>query len=227
MGAGAVAVRRLWRGAAGPVDADTWQEPLWRHVRVGLIVAVMAALLHLDALVVRVFLPPDVAADYVRLAVIGRLVYWVSVTIGVVLLPHVVQAATRGEDHVRAYLISVGLMALVGSLTALHVLLAPEWSFGIAFGDDHMPNTELLPLYVGAAAMLAVATMTATLHIGVSNLRVWAPLAGLLAATLIACGVANDSARQVVTVILVADAVAMVYLVGEAAWLVRRKPAPA
>jgi len=80
---------------------------------------------------------------------------------------------------------------------------------------------------LAAAAMLAIATMTASLHIGASNLRVWAPLALLLAATLIAFGLAHESARQVVTVVLVADAVAFVYLLVEAALLTRRAPAPA
>ena len=227
VGAGTLAVRRLWRGASGPLDADVAKEPMWQHVRVGLIVAVMAALLHLDGLAMRVFHPPDVAADYARLAVIGRLVYWSGITIGLVLLPHVVQAAMRGEDYLRAYLISVGLMTLVGGITALHVLLVPELSYGIAFGDEFMLNTELLPLYVAAASMLTIATMTASLHIGMSNLRVWVPLLGLLAATLIGVGVAHGSARQVLTVVLVADAVAMVYLVGEAALLKRRAPAGA
>ena len=184
-------------------------------------------MLHLDGLAMRVFHPPDVAADYAVLAVIGRMVYWSGITIGLVLLPFVVQAATRGEDYVRAYLISVGLMVFAGSITAFVVLLWPEFVYSVAFRDEYTLNTTLLPMYVAAAAMLAIATMTASLHIGASNLRVWAPLAVLVAATLIAFGLAHDSARQVVTVVLVADAVAFVYLVGEAALLARRAPATA
>ena len=174
----------------------------------------------------RMFHPPDVAADYAVLAVIGRMVYWSGITIGLVLLPFVVQAATRGEDYVRAYLISVGLMVFAGSMVAFVVLLWPDFVYGVGFRDEYTLNTTLLPIYVAAAAMLAIATMTASLHIGASNLRVWLPLAGLLAATVIGLGVAHESASQVVTVILVADALALAYLVGEAALLTRRAPAP-
>ena len=226
IGTGIVALRGLLRGDSAPRGAVAPKEPLWAHVRVGLIVAVMAALLHLDGLVMRMFHPPDVAADYAVLAVIGRMVYWSGITIGLVLLPFVVQAATRGEDYVRAYLISVGLMVFAGSIVAFVVLLWPDFVYGVGFRDEYTLNTTLLPIYVAAAAMLAIATMTASLHIGASNLRVWLPLAGLLAATVIGLGVAHESASQVVTVILVADALALAYLVGEAALLTRRAPAP-
>ena len=114
-----------------------------------------------------------------------------------------------------------------GRIVAVVVLLRPEFVYSVGFRDEYTLDTALLPMYVAAAAMLAIATMTASLHIGASNLRVWAPLAVLVAATLVAFAVAHESARQVVTVILVADAVAFVYLVGEAALLTRRAPAPA
>lgn len=227
VGAGMIALRGLLRGDSEPASATSPGEPLWAHIRVGLIVTIMVAMLHLDGLAMRVFHPPDVAADYAVLAVIGRMVYWSGITIGLVLLPFVVQAATRGEDYVRAYLISVGLMVFTGSIVAVVVLLRPEFVYSVAFRDEYTLNTTLLPQYVAAAAMLAIATMTASLHIGASNLRVWAPLAILVVATLVAFAVAHESARQVVTVILVADAVAFVYLVGEAALLARRAPAPA
>lgn len=226
IGMGVVALRRLLRGDSEPAHAASSGEPTWVHVRVGLIVTIMVAMLHLDGLAMRVFHPPDVAADYAVLAVIGRMVYWSGITIGLVLLPFVVQAATRGEDYLRAYLISVGLMVFAGSIVAVVVLLRPEFVYGVAFRDEYTLDTTLLPMYVAAAAMLAIATMTASLHIGASHLRVWIPLAVLVVATLVALAVAHESARQVVTVILVADAVAFVYLVGEAALLARRAPAP-
>lgn len=225
IGTGVVAVRRLWRGVEPPNPGDRPKEPMSEHVRVGLIVAVMAALLHLDGLVMRAFHPPTVAADYAALAVLGRSVYWVGITIGVVLLPYVVHAAIRGEDYVRAYLISMGLMALVGSGTAITLLLRPEFAYSLVFHDGYTPNNQLLPAYVAASAMLAIATMTANLHIGTSNLRVWIPLVVLLLGTIGALGAAHDSEEQVLTVILVADAVAMTYLVGEAALLARRSSA--
>lgn len=219
---GAIAVRRLWHDADEAGPAGTLPEPIWQHVRVGIIVAVMAALLHLDGLVMRIFHPPDVAADYAALAVIGRSVYWSGITIGVVLLPHVVHAATRRENYVRAYVISVALMTAVGGIQALVVLQQTDFAYGLVFRDGYTPHNELLPLYVGASAMLAVATATANLHIGTSNLRVWIPLTVLLAATVIGLGTAHQNESQVLTVIFVADAIAMVYLMAETALLTRR-----
>ena len=223
IGAGALAVRRLLRVRTAGAPARIRQAHLWDHTRVGLIMATMAAMLHMDGLIVRAFHPTVVAADYAALAVVARTVFWGGVSAGIVLLPYVVRCATRGEDFVRAYLVSMTLMALASGAAGIVVLGWPAFPYGVIFGDTYAPNTELLPAYVAAAAMLAVTTMTANLHVGASNLRVWWPLTAIVVLVVIGMLIARDSPAGILAVVVAGDAAAMLYLIAEAIGLTRRR----
>ena len=164
----------------------------------------------------KAFFSPDEAAAYAALALIGRIVFWSGMMVGIVLLPFVVWRAAVGAGVIRAYLASLALMAAVSGACALIILAWPEGVYGLIFGDRYPPYVELLPLYVAAAALLAIAAVTASLHIGAGHLRVWIGLAVILAATVTGYAFAHDSPRTVLSVLLIATAIAAVYLVAEA-----------
>ena len=192
------------------------------HLRVGMITLTMAALLHLDILFVKTFHPASVAAEYAALALISRTIFWSGVTVSVVLLPYVVRCAIRGEDFVRAYVGSLVMVALVSVGSAALVLGIPDVAYSLVFDGAYLPDTELLPVYACAATMLAIANITAGLHIGASHLRVWLPLAILALATIIGLVLVHETPGQTLAVMVAADAAAMLYLLYEAAVLARR-----
>ena len=213
---GWLSARRVLNRPERPAEREASALGLADHVRVALILFALAGLLHLDVLAVKAFFSPDEAAAYAALALIGRIVFWSGMMVGVVLLPFVVWRAAAGEDIMRAYLASLALMAAVSGGSALIILAWPEAVYGLIFGDRYPPYIELLPLYVAAAALLAIAVVTASLHIGAGCLRVWVGLAVILAATVAGYAFANDSPRTILTVLLTGTAIAAVYLVGEA-----------
>ncbi len=216
---GWLSARRVLNRPDRPAEREASPLGIADHVRVALILFALAGLLHLDVLAVKGFFSPDQAAAYAALALIGRIVFWSGMMVGVVLLPYVVWRAAAGEDVMRAYLASLALMAAVSGGSALVILTWPESVYGLIFGDRYPPYTELLPLYVTSAALLAIAAVTAILHIGVGRLRVWAGLAVVLAGTVGGYALAHDTPRAILTVLLIGTAMAAVYLVAEAIWL--------
>ena len=224
IGAGVLAVRLRLRGIGStPSDAHP-RVAIWDHARVAIILAVMAGLLHLDVVFVKAFHPDEVAADYAALALVARIVFWVGVLVAIVLLPYVVHYATRQANFVRVYLVSLGLMAVASAIAAAVVLSRPDFVYGVIFGDGFAPHPTLLPAYVGAASMLAVATITANLHIGASHLRVWKPLTAILALVLAGIALFHASPGQILAVMAVGDALAVAYLVVETVAVARRPP---
>lgn len=213
---GWLSARRVLHRTDDPSDRPASPPGVSDHVRVAVIMFALAGLLHLDVLAVKAFFSPDEAAAYAALALIGRIVFWSGMMVGVVLLPFVVWRAAAGAGVVRAYLASLVLMAAVSGGAALVILAWPEGVYGLIFGDRYPPYAELLPLYVAAAALLAIAVVTASLHIGAGHLRVWAGLIVILAATVAGYAFAHDSPRTVLTVLLTGTATAAAYLVAEA-----------
>jgi len=222
IGAGVYVLRRLLRAHAAQPPAAPLHANLGEHARVGVILAVMAAMLHLDALFVKAFFDPETAGAYAALALVGRFAFWAGSSVSVALLPYVVQAALRRERFMAAYVTSLTIMALLGGAAAIVNLVRPDVMYGLVFGDTYAPDRQLLPQYIATALMLAVASVTAGLHVGVSHLRVWRPLTALLAAMLIAYAAYHATPGQVLTVSTAGIAAAMLYLVGEAVWLARR-----
>ena len=213
---GWLSARHVLRRPNEPLDQEPPPLRMSDHVRVALILFALAGLLHLDVLAVKAFFSPDEAAAYAALALVGRIVFWSGMMVGVVLLPFVVWRAAVGAGIIRAYLASLALMAAVSGACALIILAWPEGVYGLIFGDRYPPYAELLPLYVAAAALLAIAVVTASLHIGAGHLRVWIGLVVILAATVTGYGFAHDSPRTVLTVLLIGTAVAAIYVVAEA-----------
>jgi O-antigen/teichoic acid export membrane protein len=213
---GWLSARHVLSRSDEPLDQDPPPLRMSDHVRVAVILFALAGLLHLDVLAVKGFFSPDEAAAYSALALIGRIVFWSGMMVGIVLLPFVVWRAAAGAGVIRAYLASLLLMAAVSGASALVILGWPEAVYGLIFGDRYPPYVELLPLYVAAAALLAVAVVTASLHIGAGHLRVWTGLVVILAGTVAGYAFAHDSPRTVLTVLLIGTAVAAIYLVAEA-----------
>ena len=224
---GWLSARRVLNQPDVPAEQESSPLRISDHVRVALILFALAGLLHVDVLAVKAYFSPDEAAAYAALALIGRIVFWSGMMVGIVLLPFVVWRAAAGAGVIRAYLASLLLMATVSGASALIILVWPEGVYGLVFGDRYPPYVELLPLYVAAAALLAIAAVTASLHIGAGHLRVWMGLAVILVATVTGYAFAHDSPRSVLTVLLVGTAIAAVYLVAEAIALAHHRRATA
>lgn len=213
---GWLSARRVLNRPERPAEREASPLRLADHARVALILFALAGLLHLDVLAVKAFFSPDQAAAYAALALIGRIVFWSGMMVGIVLLPYVVWRAAAGAGIIRAYLASLVLMAAVSGGSALVILAWPEGVYGLIFGDRYPPYTELLPLYVASAALLAIAAVTASLHIGAGRLRIWAGLTVVLAGTVGGYALAHDTPRAILTVLLIGTSIAALYLVAEA-----------
>ena len=203
---------------------SSFQSP--EYVCVTIIVLVVAGLLHLDVLVVKMFFSPIEAAGYAALSLVGRMVFWSGTAIGTVLLPHIVWYATTGGNVIRAYVVSLLLMTTVVTATAFTILKWPTFTYATIFNDRYTANTDLLPLTVTAAGLLAIVAVTANLHIGAGHVRVWRGLAAILVATILGYTVAHETIRDVLSVLIAGTACATIYVTTEAIALARRQNNP-
>ena len=221
--AGWIRTRNILRHEAASSAENIAPFSIHNHLRIAIILFSLAGLLHLDVLVVKAFFYSHVTAEYAALALVGRIVFWSGTAVGAVLLPYVVWCTTTGRDVTRAYLASLGLMAVVAGSTAITILIWPNFVYGLIFGNRYPPYFELLPLYVAAASLLAIAMVTANLHIGAGHLRVWRGLALVVAGSVVGYTFAHETPRHVLLVLLTGTAVAVIYLLAEAFVLARRR----
>ena len=206
-----------------PVDTPTSNLKSPEYVRVTIILLVVAGLLHLDVLVIKILFSPMEAAEYAALSLVGRMVFWGGTAIGTVLLPHIVWQATTGGNVIRTYIVSLLLMTIVVAATAFTILTWPAFTYATIFNDRYTANTDLLPLAVTAAGLLAIVAVTANLHIGAGHVRVWCGLAVIMVGTILGYAVAHETIRDVLSVLVTGTACAAIYVTAEAIALAQRQ----
>ena len=114
-------------------------------------------------------------------------------------------------------------MTIVVAATAFTILTWPAFTYATIFNDRYTANTDLLPLAVTAAGLLAIVAVTANLHIGAGHVRVWCGLAVIMVGTILGYAVAHETIRDVLSVLVTGTACAAIYVTAEAIALAQRQ----
>lgn len=202
---------------------------LRRHVRAGATaifgLAVIAALQNVDVIVAKHRLADDPAGAYAAAAVAAKVVVWVSIGVGLWVVPEAARRAARGVDPLGVLVRGLGLL-VAAALPALVIFaVAPDLLLRLGFGPKFGPGGDaLLPLGVAMSVLAAVALATQFL-LALHRWRFLVPLAVVAVAEpfllLIPDAARPDIARWVLLTQLVAAATVAL------AVLRVRRPAPA
>jgi O-antigen/teichoic acid export membrane protein len=112
-----------------------------------------------DVVIVKRFFTTTEAGQYAVLAIIGRIVFFATWSIAMVLIPVAAQKHIRGETH--RYLLSISL-AIVTAVSAVIILLslaAPIQIVDLLFGSAYEPIAPLLWFYALATALYTLSNV--------------------------------------------------------------------
>ena len=114
-----------------------------------------------DILLVKYYFPSYKAGLYASLALIGRVVYFVTWMFVMLLLPTVVKLRKQGHNAVPVlmkYLTYIGILTMV---IVLFTFLCPTLSVQLLFGSDYLAIAPLLGWYALATSFFALANVFA------------------------------------------------------------------
>ncbi|MDG1573368.1 sugar isomerase [Robiginitalea sp. M366] len=112
-----------------------------------------------DMVLVTHFFDPHTAGQYASLALVGRVVYFVTWMFVMVLLPEVIRQRKNGVDT-RPLLMRHGLMVgLFSGAAVLGCFLFPEATIRLLFGEAYLELAGLLGPYALATACFALANL--------------------------------------------------------------------
>lgn len=122
-----------------------------------------------DILIVKSFFPASSAGQYAALALIGRMVFFATWSVVMVMFPYVTQRQQRGETHRSLLWLSLGIVTLVSCGIVLVSFMMPEFIVNIFFGNQYTSIAGLLGLYALATAFYALANVIVTYHLSLGN----------------------------------------------------------
>ena len=113
-----------------------------------------------DILLVKNLFPANEAGLYASMAILGKIVFFASSSIGMVMFPLVAGKRARGENYRRIYLNSFLLVVFVSfSITAVYFLF-PELMVNLLFGSQYLAIAPLLGLFAIFMSFYALVYLT-------------------------------------------------------------------
>lgn len=122
-----------------------------------------------DVLIVKGYFPDVQAGLYAALALIGRMVFFATWSVVMVMFPLVTQRYQRREPHRPLLWLSLGIVAIVSLCILGATLFMPGLVVGFLFGPAFLPIAPLLWLYALATAFYALANVVVTYHLSLGH----------------------------------------------------------
>lgn len=194
-----VLLRGLKRGGVTETTAMSEVGQYAIRATVGLIG--ITFLYNADVVLAKHYLAPAAAGIYAAGSVLGRVIYFLGVSIAGVMFPEVASLHARDQAHfhvVDVSLLFLGALAVV--FTGFYVLV-PQLVL-IPYGSSFAPVTPLLGTFAAGLSLLALSNLLVTYFLSVNNSRFMIPLvaACILEAALIS--LFHDSAAEVARVLV-------------------------
>ena len=157
-----------------------------------------------DILLVKHYFPSYDAGLYASLALIGRVVYFVTWMFVMLLLPTVVSMRKEGKNSVPVLMKYVGYITALASGIVLFTFLFPSFAVQILFGEQYMSIAPLLGWYALATSFFALSNIFAYYYLSLDHYKpiVIAAIFGMLQIVLII--LFHDSLFEVVLAQVVA-----------------------
>ena len=140
-----------------------------------------------DILLVKHFFESYEAGLYASLALIGRVVYFVTWMFVMILLPKVIQLRKAGENSVPVLMKYVGYVCLLAFTITSVTFIAPEFAVRVLFGTAYIAVAPLLGWYALATSFFAISNIFAYYFLSLDQYKpiVLAALFGMLQVMLI------------------------------------------
>ena len=114
-----------------------------------------------DIILVKHYFDNEQAGLYASLALIGRVVYFVSWMFVMLLLPKVIQLKKDGKNTLPILLKYVGYIVILSTLIVTFTWLFPEFVVRLMFGEQYISISPLLWQYALATSIFAIANIFA------------------------------------------------------------------
>jgi O-antigen/teichoic acid export membrane protein len=166
----AIALHRILRAKLGAPDRTTARHPLRALAANAAIptagLMFVAALQNVDVIMARHALDHDTAGVYAAATVAAKLVVFISVGVGMWVLPEATRRALENRDPRPVLGRALALIALISAPALALFAFAPTLLLRVAFGPDYESGDEVLLVLGIAFALLACTYLTVQFLLG-------------------------------------------------------------
>lgn len=130
-----------------------------------------------DLLLVKHFYPPEEAGVYAGLSLLGKIIFFLTAPIAMVMFPLVVQRRTRQEKYLHLFMVAFALVSLLSLGVVFFYFLFPEFSIRILLKQDaYLAVKPILGLFGIHMSLFSLLFLTTNFYLSVKKTKVCIPL---------------------------------------------------
>lgn len=157
------------------------------------------ALISSDLLLVKRFFSPEEAGLYAGMALVGKVIFFLTAPIGSVMYPLIVQKHARNESYRNTLFLAIILVFVPSLCVSIFYFLYPE--FAITFflkNSSYMKVSSLLGIFGIFIALYSVISLLTYYFLSIKRNWVWLPMAISSIGQIILLNIYHESFEQVI-----------------------------
>jgi len=168
-------------------------------------------LLNIDVILAKHYLPSHESGLYAAGAVLGRVIFFLGMTVASVMFPEVTLLHARGETHFHVVEKSLLLLGILSTGFVLGYALLPSLVIG-PFGANFTQVGPYLVFFAIALSFFAISVLFVNYFLSINNRRFIIPLVAAAALETVLIMAFHAGPRQVVTMVLLSMAALLAML---------------
>lgn len=133
----------------------------------------ITSLFSTDIILVRHFFSADTAGMYAALAILGKIIFYASSAVALVLFPVVAERTAKKEAVKKLIWAAVGGVTLLSAGLTLFYFLFPEIIIRLLFGNAYTDASTLLGIFAIFLALFSIGNIIVTACLALGKTRIW------------------------------------------------------
>lgn len=173
----------------------------------------LTSLISMDILLVKHFYDPLQAGIYAGLSLVGRVIFFFTAPIGIVMFPLVVQKYERRENHNNIFKLSIALVFIPSILISVFYFLYPDFAIGFFIKNKvYLSASGLLGLFGAFITIYSLISLFVYYFLSINKTKVYVPVVFCAIAQALLITLYHDSLFGVVIISLIVSAGLLIVL---------------
>lgn len=130
-----------------------------------------------DLILVKHFFAPDLAGIYAGIALVGKVIFFFSAPIGMVMFPLIVQRHTRKENYDSIFILSLLLVFIPSLVITVFYFLFPQFAIRFFIAKkEYLAGANLVGVYGTFTTIYSLLTILTNYYLSVKKTKVAVPI---------------------------------------------------
>jgi len=166
----------------------------------------------MDVILVKHFFEPHQAGLYGGLSLIGRVIFYFTNSIPLVMFPLVVKRKAKGENIASLFYLAMFLVTLPSVLITAFYYLLPELSINVFLGKNYLSIIPYLGFFAVFMTIFSILNVCVNFFLSIGKTKVYIPIIATTIAQVVLIYIFHNSFFQIIGVSLAVSLLLLFYL---------------